>query len=210
MVKQFGWRKPSQPSPKRKIPPSALKKFLNNETVSLILLRQRAKLNTIEAEENEKTTEAIQNAEKKFAFELTLLVEETARDVKILSAIATIKADQADNTFYPYQPHRSHLTTRFAMLFYNDRIVIHEVMRTSVVAMLHHGHGAADKMEKASEAFWWPGVYLELQEKSESCPSCRAAGKNLKTQIHSTEVNRLKFLTERNQSNPKDAAMYVF
>ena len=137
-------------------------------------------------------------------------MEEAARDIKILSAIAAFKADQADKTFYPYRPHRSHLTTRFGLLFYNDRIVIPEVMRTSVVAMLHHGHGATDIMEKASEAFWRPGMYLELQEKSESCPSCRAAGKNLKTQIHSTEVNRLKFLTERNQSNPKNAAMYVF
>ena len=64
--------------------------------------------------------------------------------------------------------------------------------------MQHHGHAAADKMENAAEAFWRPGMYREIQEKSENCPSCRAAGKKLKTQIPRTEVNRLEHLTEPN------------
>ena len=72
-------------------------------------------------------------------------------------------------------------------------------MRTTVVAMLHHGNAAIDKMGKAAEAFLWPGMYLELEEKSENCPSCRAAGKNLRTQLPATEINRLEILTELNQ-----------
>ena len=55
--------------------------------------------------------------------------------------------------------------------------------------MLHHGHAAADKMDKAAEAFWWPGMYRDRQEKSESCGCCRASAKNLKTQIPSVEKN---------------------
>ena len=79
-------------------------------------------------------------------------------------------------------------------------------MRTTEVAMLHHGHAAADKMDKTADAIWWPGMYRELREKSESCPSYRAAGKNLKTQIPSTEVNRLELLTEPNQEIQMDFA----
>ena len=59
-------------------------------------------------------------------------------------------------------------------------------MRT-VIAMLHHGHTSAAKMEQLSVDFWWPGIQREIQEKAESCPSCRAAGKNIVTQIPSTE-----------------------
>ena len=44
-----------------------------------------------------------------------------------------------------------------------------------------------------------PGMQREIREKVENCPSCRAAGKNLKTQIPHTEINRLKILNEPNQ-----------
>ena len=49
-------------------------------------------------------------------------------------------------------------------------------MRTTVVAMLHRGHAGADKMDEAAEAFWWPGMHREIQEKSKKMPkvqSCR-------------------------------------
>ena len=72
-------------------------------------------------------------------------------------------------------------------------------MRTTVLAMLHHRHAAIDKMSKAAEAFWWPGLYRAIQEKSENCPSGRAAGKNRRTQLPTTEINRLEILTEPNQ-----------
>ena len=49
-------------------------------------------------------------------------------------------------------------------------------MRTSIKARLHHGQVAFNEMESSSEAFWWPGVYREIQEKSERYLSCRAAG----------------------------------
>ena len=78
--------------------------------------------------------------------------------------------------------------------------------------MLHHGHAAKDKME----IFRWPGMYREIKE---NYTSCKEADKILKTQIPSTEVYRLKVLTEPNQKfqldyvvqlNPKHAAMYIF
>ena len=61
-------------------------------------------------------------------------------------------------------------------------------------------------MDKAAEAFLWPGMYSEIQEKSENCQSCGATGKNLRTQIPSTEMNRLELLTEPNQEIQLDFA----
>ena len=79
-------------------------------------------------------------------------------------------------------------------------------MRTTIIAMLHHGHTSAGKMEQIAQAFWWPGMNREVQEKAESCPSCRAAGKNITTQIPSTEKNNLEILTEPNQEIQLDFA----
>ena len=30
--------------------------------------------------------------------------------------------------------------------------------------MLHQGHASVTKMDKLSEAFWWPGLYREIRE----------------------------------------------
>ena len=79
-------------------------------------------------------------------------------------------------------------------------------MRTTIIAMLHQGHTFATKMDRLAEAFWWPGMHREIQEKAETCPSCRAAGKNNVTQIPPTEKNNLEILTEPNQEIPMDFA----
>ena len=77
-------------------------------------------------DQNEHTEETIKRAEKIFALDLAMLVDGTARDVKILSAIAALEKDQQEDIFYPYRPLRNHLTTRFGLLFFNDKIIILE------------------------------------------------------------------------------------
>ena len=105
----------------------------------------------------------------------------------------------------PLPPHRLHLS-RFGLLFYNDKMIIPENILTTVIAMLHHGHTSAAKIEQLSEAFWWPEMHRKIHEKAESCPSCRAAGKNVITQIPSTEKNNFEILTEPNQEIQLDFA----
>ena len=144
-------------------------------------------MNLLNPDQNEKTAEAIQRAERDFALDLPLQVDETVRDIKILNAIAAIEKQQLESIFYPYRPHRLHLSTRFGLLFYKDKIVFPENMRTTIIVMLHYGHISAVKMNQLAEAFWLPGMHREIQEKAESCLSCRAAGKNITTQIPSTE-----------------------
>ena len=61
-------------------------------------------------------------------------------------------------------------------------------------------------MGKGAEAFWWPGLHREIRDKAENCPSCRAAGKNLKTQLPQSKINRLEILTEPGQEVQLDFA----
>ena len=163
-------------------------------------------MNTMNPEQNESTAETKKKAEKNFILDLALLVDETARDIKILNTIAAIEKQHLESIFYPYRPHRLHLSTRFGLLFYNDKIVIPENMRSTIIAMLHQGHISTAKMDQLAEAFWWPGIHREIQEKAETCPSCRAAGKNIITQIPSTEKNKLEISTGPNQEIQLDFA----
>ena len=72
-------------------------------------------------------------------------------------------------------------------------------MRTTIIALLHQGDTSAAKMDRLDETFWWPGMHQKIQEKSKTCPICRAAGKNIVTQISSTEKKNLEILTGPNQ-----------
>ena len=130
-------------------------------------------------EHNENTEETIKRAEKDFALDLPMLVDETARNVKILSAIAALGKDQPEDIFNAYRPHKNHLTTRCGLMFYNDKIVISEAMRTTIIVMLHQGHQSAAKMDQSVAAFWWPGIYQEIWEKAANCP--RAAKPQVRT-----------------------------
>ena len=190
----------------QKCPVSAPKKFKKHETVNLIRLKQTVKANMMETDRRERTAETIKKAEKDFALDLLLPVDETARDEKILNAITAIEKDQLESIFFPYRQHRSHLTTRFGLLFYSDKIVVPEAMRTTIIAMLHQGHPSTTKMDQSAEAFWWPGLQREIREKSENCPSCRASDKNLETQLPSTERNKQGILFEPNQEIQLDFA----
>ena len=136
-----------------KCPTNALKKVRKHETVNLIRLKQTVKAKTMDDDQNEHTEETIKRAEKDFALDLPMLVDETARDVKNLSAIAALEKDRPEDITYPYRPHRNHLTTRFRLLFYNDKIIIPENMRTTVIAMLHQVHPSATKMDQLAAAF---------------------------------------------------------
>ena len=60
----------------------------------------------------ERTHRGDNQKDRDFALDLPMLVDGTARDVKILSAIAALEKDQPEDIFYPYRPHRNHLTTR--------------------------------------------------------------------------------------------------
>ena len=189
-----------------KCPTNTLKKLRKHETVNLIRLTLTAKINTLDPNQNEGTTETIKRAGKDFSLDLPLLVDETAQDGKILNAISAIEKDQLESIFYPYRPHRLHLSTRFRLLFYNNKIVIPENLRTTIIAMLHQGHTSTAKMDQLAEAFCLPGIHRETQQKAETCPSCRAAGESIKTQIPSTVKSRLEILTEPNQEIQLDFA----
>ena len=94
-----------------KCPTNAIKKFRKHETINLIRLKPTVKTNILDDEHNERTEETIKKAEKDFALDLPMLVEETARDTKILNAITAVEKNQIEEFFYPYRPHRHHLTT---------------------------------------------------------------------------------------------------
>ena len=48
-------------------------------------------------------------------------------------------------------------------------------------------------MDQLAGTFWWTGLYREIREKTDNCPSCSASGETLKTQLPQTEISRRNF-----------------
>ena len=84
---------------KDKCPTDAPRKFRRYESVNLIRMKQTAKLITKSVTNNAKTGEPIKRAKKDSSINLNFLVDETARDVKILNAISAMEADRIDDIF---------------------------------------------------------------------------------------------------------------
>ena len=190
----------------KRCPTSILRKYPKHETVNFIKLKQYAKPNMLSDEMNERTENTLKKVERDFTIDLELLANESTKDHRIMGTITAIENGCPEFIHNPYKNHQNHLSTRFGILFYNDRIVIPENLREIVLAMLHQGHPASSKMEMASETFWWPGIFKDIRTKVENCTSCRMSGKNLKTQIPKTEKNYLDLLTEPNQEIQLDFA----
>ena len=108
-----------------------------------------------------------------------MLVEETARDVKIINAISALEFSQIESISIA-STEATLLTDSVCYFTMNCIFIIPEAMRTTIVAMLHHGHAAADKMENAAGAFWWPGMYREIQRSPKTAPAAELQVRNLK------------------------------
>ena len=108
-TKQFRWKKQTSRVKQDRCPTTVLRKIRRHDSVKLIRLKQTDKLDTQVGAYDEKTAESIETADRDFATDLPLLVDETAGNTKILNAIATSENGQIDDIFHAYRQHGEHL-----------------------------------------------------------------------------------------------------
>ena len=100
------------------------------------------------------------------------------------------------------QQHTSHpddykqvakkLTHRWGKTLVDDRIIIPKSLRYAALNALHFGHPGINKMCNDAVIFWWPNMRADIEKKAKTCSACLNAGKNLKTQLPSTEKSKLE------------------
>ena len=134
----------------------------------------------------------LRDAELKFMADLKTIIRETNRDRDLIATI--IGLDGGDENSIPdaYYRHHKQLSTRWGIVFLDDRIIIPAGMRETVLNALHFGHPGETKMIADSKIFWWPGITEDIQQKQKECIACRNTGKNLKTQLPLTDKSEIK------------------
>ena len=129
---------------------------------------------------------------------------ETTDDPSLLKSLVCLERQQHENIPDEYSLYRKKLSTRYGLVFYEDRTIVPKNLRTTVISLLHKGHPAINKMSMAAKHFWWPRITEAIQKKCESCVPCKLSGKNIEPNIPSTEKNQLHPLSEPNEEMQLD------
>ena len=80
---------------------------------------------------------AVRETEKQFSTDLQLLMTETTNDPSLLKRLVCLERQQDKNMPKEYLLYKKKLSTRYGMVFYEDRIIVPKNLRTTVISLLH-------------------------------------------------------------------------
>ena len=95
----------------------------------------------------------VRETEKEFATDLQLLMTETTNDPKLLKTLVCLERQQYDNIPDEYCLYKKKLSTRYGLVFFEDKITVPLNLRTTVISLLHKGHPAINKMTLSAKHF---------------------------------------------------------
>ena len=161
-------------------------RYVGVKSVQYVKMGHAPKVAAME-ENNWDLGQAVRETERNFSTDLQLLMNETTNDPTLLKTLVCLERQQHEQIPDEYLPHKKKLSTRFGLVFIEDKIFVHKNLRTTIVSLLHKGHPAINKMTAAARHFWWPKMTEAIQKKCESCIPCKMSGKNIKPNIPNTE-----------------------
>ena len=92
---------------------------------------------------------------------------------KVIENCHDIKTLQLDGQLQEFHRHRDHLSTQAPLVFYKDRVIIPASLRSTVLEILHAGHGGVSSMTaRAGSSVWWPGLQSDIERTRDRCQSC--------------------------------------
>ena len=112
---------------------------------------------------------------------------ETTNDPSLLKTLVSLERQQHDIIPKEYSIYKKKLSSRYGLVFYEDKIIVPKNLRTTIISLLHKGHPAINKMSMAARHFWWPRIIEAIQKRCDNCVPCKMAGKNNKPSIPSME-----------------------
>ena len=172
-------------------------KYVGVKSVQYIKMGHAPRVDAIERN-NWDLGNAVRETEKQFATDLQLLMTETTNDPSLLKTLVCLERQQHDNIPEEYSIYKKKLSSRYGLVFFEDKIIVPKNLRTRIISLLHKGHPAINKMSMAARHFWWPRITEAIQTKCDNCVPCKMAGKSIKPNIPSTEKNQLPPLSKPN------------
>ena len=183
------------------VPAITFKRYLGATGVRYINMGKASKYQTSGDWDLEET---VCQVEQKFATDLKTIAGETTNDEKLLKTLECIERKTMEQIPEEYKVYPKHLSTRFGVVFYDDKIIITQTLRRTIITLLHNGHLANNKMSAAAKPFWWPKLTKEIQNKCDECIPCKMTVKSIKPQIPMSEINYLPPTDKPNEEIQKN------
>ena len=126
---------------------------------------------------------------------------EATNDDKLLNTLGCLERQAMEQVGQKYKPYTTNLSTRFGVMFYDDKKIVPRNLRNTAIMLLHKGHPLISKMTHAAKPFWWPKVEIqqEIQQICNDCIPCKMTGKSVKPRFPLTEVNYVPLTKKSNQ-----------
>ena len=102
--------------------------------------------------------ETIKQAEQKFSTDLKMNAMETRNDNKLPKTIVCLERKTTTQIPEEYKQYTENLSTRFVVMFYDDKIIVPKSLRSTVITLFHKRHPSNNKMSHAAKPFWWPRI----------------------------------------------------
>ena len=83
--------------------------------------------------------QAVRGTEKNFSTDLQLLMTETINDPTLLKTLVCLERQQHELITDEYQTHKRKLSSRFGLVFIEDKIIVPKNLRATVISLLHKG-----------------------------------------------------------------------
>ena len=113
----------------------------------------------------------VRETEEEFATDLEILMTETTNNPKLLKTLVCLEKKQYDNIPEEYNQYKGKLSTKYELVFFEEKIIVPANLRTTVITLLSKRH-PANKMTMESKHFWWPKLSDAIQRKCDSCIPC--------------------------------------
>ena len=124
---------------------------------------------------------------------------ETTKDPTLLKTLVCLERQQQGQIPDEYQPHKKKLSSRFGLVFIEEKTIVPKNLRTTFIRVLHKDYPAINKITTAAQHFWWPQMTEAIQKQCESCILCKMSGENIKSNLQNTETNNLPPLDNPNE-----------
>ena len=161
-------------------------RYVGVKSVQYVKIRHAPKI-AAEEQNDWNLEQAVREMEKSVSTDLQLLMTETANDASLLKTLVCLERQQHELIPEEYLSYRRKLSSRFGLVFMEDKIVVPKNLRTTIISLLHKGHPAINNMTLAARHFWWPRMTGVIQKKCDSCIPCKISGKSVKPSIPNTK-----------------------
>ena len=111
------------------------------------------------------------------------LVRETERDPELEFVRRALLNNQLTRLPEPYRSFRNSLSTRYGLVFQDDKMIVPFGLQNTFINLLHRDHAGVQRMKDSAPYVIWKSMDLDLQRKIHECVGCFQSGKNLKTKL---------------------------